>query len=226
MYLSGETPLPREYSWMPLDNLRRSLPDDAAERVLLALDCANESRLGPDPGGARKRAARRQRRPPPRQLALRRHQRRRRGRVLDRRDRARPPEPPRRRAHAGHGRGALYRARDRHGPVPVHEHDSQGPSPRRRARRGGRRRAQDLPGRLRERPVREAEAPRPSARTGADLRGRPARDLVPPARTTSPRWGRPSPTRRGSSTTCGRSRAQTWPRSSGSRRGGTPRRGV
>jgi phosphoesterase RecJ-like protein len=49
MYLSGETPLPREYSWMPLDNLRRSVPDDAADRVLLALDCANESRLGPDP---------------------------------------------------------------------------------------------------------------------------------------------------------------------------------
>jgi phosphoesterase RecJ-like protein len=49
MYLSGETPLPREYSWMPLGNLRRSLPDDAADRVLLALDCANESRLGPDP---------------------------------------------------------------------------------------------------------------------------------------------------------------------------------
>ena len=49
MYLSGEAPLPREYSWMPLDNLRRSLPDDAADRVLLALDCANESRLGPDP---------------------------------------------------------------------------------------------------------------------------------------------------------------------------------
>jgi phosphoesterase RecJ-like protein len=49
MYLSGETPLPREYAWMPLDNLRRSLPEDAADRVLLALDCANESRLGPDP---------------------------------------------------------------------------------------------------------------------------------------------------------------------------------
>ncbi len=49
MYLSGETPLPREYAWMPLDNLRRSLPDDAADRVLLALDCASESRLGPDP---------------------------------------------------------------------------------------------------------------------------------------------------------------------------------
>src|SRR5512132_2320815 len=49
MYLAGQTPLPREYAWMPLEELRRSLPDDAAERVLLALDCANESRLGPDP---------------------------------------------------------------------------------------------------------------------------------------------------------------------------------
>ena len=49
MYLAGEAPLPREYTWMPLDDLRRSLPDDAASRVVLALDCANESRLGPDP---------------------------------------------------------------------------------------------------------------------------------------------------------------------------------
>src|SRR5205809_4773951 len=49
MYLAGEVPLPREYSWMPLDGLQRKVPDDAATRVLLALDCANESRLGPDP---------------------------------------------------------------------------------------------------------------------------------------------------------------------------------
>jgi len=49
MYLAGETPLPREYSWMPFGNLRRTVPEDAAQRVLLALDCANESRLGPDP---------------------------------------------------------------------------------------------------------------------------------------------------------------------------------
>jgi phosphoesterase RecJ-like protein len=49
MYLAGEAPLPREYSWMPLDDLRRKVPDDTATRVLLALDCANESRLGPDP---------------------------------------------------------------------------------------------------------------------------------------------------------------------------------
>src|SRR5207247_2318576 len=49
MYLAGEAPLRREYSWMPLDGLQRKVPDDAATRVLLALDCANESRLGPDP---------------------------------------------------------------------------------------------------------------------------------------------------------------------------------
>ena len=48
MYLGGEAPLPGEYDWMPLGELRRQLPDDAADRVLLALDCANESRLGPD----------------------------------------------------------------------------------------------------------------------------------------------------------------------------------
>jgi len=49
MYLGGEAPLPREYAWMPFGNLRRQLPADANERALLALDCANESRLGPDP---------------------------------------------------------------------------------------------------------------------------------------------------------------------------------
>jgi phosphoesterase RecJ-like protein len=34
---------------MPLEDLQRKVPADAATRVLLALDCANESRLGPDP---------------------------------------------------------------------------------------------------------------------------------------------------------------------------------
>src|SRR4051812_8329769 len=48
MYLYGDAPLPREYTWMPLDDLRRAVPDDCADRVLLAVDCANESRLGPD----------------------------------------------------------------------------------------------------------------------------------------------------------------------------------
>jgi phosphoesterase RecJ-like protein len=49
MYLGGEAPLPREYTWMPFGELQRQVPPDAGERVLLALDCANESRLGPDP---------------------------------------------------------------------------------------------------------------------------------------------------------------------------------
>ena len=49
MYLAGPLPLPQEYAFMRLDELRRDLPDDAALRVLIAVDCANESRLGPDP---------------------------------------------------------------------------------------------------------------------------------------------------------------------------------
>ncbi|HEU4451270.1 MAG TPA: bifunctional oligoribonuclease/PAP phosphatase NrnA [Gaiellaceae bacterium] len=50
MYLSGIIPLPHEYAFMELDGLRRTPPDDAGERVVLALDCANERRIGPDPG--------------------------------------------------------------------------------------------------------------------------------------------------------------------------------
>jgi phosphoesterase RecJ-like protein len=49
MYLYGDAPLPREYAFMPLDGLRREPPPDAGERVLVALDCANEQRLGPEP---------------------------------------------------------------------------------------------------------------------------------------------------------------------------------
>jgi phosphoesterase RecJ-like protein len=46
MYLAGQTPLPREYAFMPLEGLVREPPADAAERVLLAVDCAKEDRLG------------------------------------------------------------------------------------------------------------------------------------------------------------------------------------
>ena len=49
MYLYGDAPLPAEYSFMPLAELRRRLPEDWRERVLIAVDCANESRIGPDP---------------------------------------------------------------------------------------------------------------------------------------------------------------------------------
>src|SRR5258707_3042630 len=48
MYLAGQAPLPGEYSFMPLDDLTRKVPADAGERILLAVDCANESRLGAD----------------------------------------------------------------------------------------------------------------------------------------------------------------------------------
>jgi phosphoesterase RecJ-like protein len=49
MYLTGDAPLPGEFGFLPLAELRRDLPDDLEERVLLAVDCANERRLGPDP---------------------------------------------------------------------------------------------------------------------------------------------------------------------------------
>src|SRR5271169_3699080 len=48
MYLAGEAPLPHEYGFMQLDGLVRSLPDDMEERVLVAVDCAKEDRIGPD----------------------------------------------------------------------------------------------------------------------------------------------------------------------------------
>jgi bifunctional oligoribonuclease and PAP phosphatase NrnA len=49
MYLAGDVPPPSEYRFMALDGVRRELPGDAADRTLVAVDCANESRLGPDP---------------------------------------------------------------------------------------------------------------------------------------------------------------------------------
>jgi len=49
MYLYGDAPLPVEYAFMPLDELRRQLPDDWRERVLIAVDCANDTRIGPEP---------------------------------------------------------------------------------------------------------------------------------------------------------------------------------
>src|ERR671939_321554 len=45
MVLHNDAPLPGEYAFMPLAELRRRWPDDVSERVLLAVDCANESRI-------------------------------------------------------------------------------------------------------------------------------------------------------------------------------------
>src|SRR5438105_6373738 len=48
MVLHSDAPLPGEYRFMTLAELRRAWPDDVSERVLVALDCANESRIGDD----------------------------------------------------------------------------------------------------------------------------------------------------------------------------------
>jgi bifunctional oligoribonuclease and PAP phosphatase NrnA len=45
MYIAGSAPLPAEYKFLPLDELRREVPPDIGERVLLAVDCANERRI-------------------------------------------------------------------------------------------------------------------------------------------------------------------------------------
>src|ERR687886_826169 len=50
MYLYGDVPIPNEYQFMELDALARTLPDDASDRVLVAVDCANEDRIGHDLG--------------------------------------------------------------------------------------------------------------------------------------------------------------------------------
>ncbi len=46
MYLGGDTDPPGEYAFLPLERLLRELPEDAAARVLVALDCANAQRMG------------------------------------------------------------------------------------------------------------------------------------------------------------------------------------
>jgi phosphoesterase RecJ-like protein len=49
MYVAGDLALPQEYSFMDLGELRRKLPNDASERIVFALDCANASRTGLQP---------------------------------------------------------------------------------------------------------------------------------------------------------------------------------
>jgi phosphoesterase RecJ-like protein len=49
MYLSGNAPTPAEYGFLDLSTLVRELPADLEQRVLMALDCANQQRIGPDP---------------------------------------------------------------------------------------------------------------------------------------------------------------------------------
>src|SRR5437867_2787228 len=52
MFLGGGAPLPGEYRFLELEQrgLRRVRPDDFAERVLVAVDCASANRVGAEPG--------------------------------------------------------------------------------------------------------------------------------------------------------------------------------
>jgi phosphoesterase RecJ-like protein len=49
IFLPGEAPLPAEYAFLDMNGLDRKPPSDHADRVLVAVDCANGDRLGPDP---------------------------------------------------------------------------------------------------------------------------------------------------------------------------------
>jgi bifunctional oligoribonuclease and PAP phosphatase NrnA len=46
MYLTGTAPLPGEYRFLDVSGLQHDLPADTEERVLVAVDCANERRIG------------------------------------------------------------------------------------------------------------------------------------------------------------------------------------
>ena len=52
MFLGGPAPLPGEYRFLELEarGLRRTRPEDMAERVLVTVDCASASRVGGEPG--------------------------------------------------------------------------------------------------------------------------------------------------------------------------------
>jgi phosphoesterase RecJ-like protein len=54
MYLGGPAPLPAEYRFLELEErgLRRERPEDFAERVLVAVDCASPARVGAEEGVA------------------------------------------------------------------------------------------------------------------------------------------------------------------------------
>ena len=216
MLLVGDAPLPGEYSFMPLDGLVRHVPDDVVERILLTLDCANASRIGPT---RRCSSSRRSwststtttTTPASGDVNLIVADASSTGEVL-----ARPVPRARHRAHARDRGGAVHRARHGHRPVPVHEHDAEVAAARGRARRGRGGRAPRLPGRVRERPVREAQAARAGARAGAGAT-RAATRRVLSLRDDFRRSARPSRTRRGSSTCSAPSRAPTWQCSSASR---------
>src|SRR5258708_37825514 len=58
MYLSGSAPTPAEYRFLDLADVRPELPHDPQERLLLAVDSANDRRIrGEDTGVGRAKLA-------------------------------------------------------------------------------------------------------------------------------------------------------------------------
>ena len=181
MYLYGDAPLPREYGFMALSGIRRKPPDDAGERVLVALDCANETRMAPDTTLLENA---------PLTLDIdHHHDNSRFGEVNLVVGDASSTGEVLRDVFAELGveltpeiAEALYIAvvTDT-GRFQYTNTTAEGAAAGGRARRGGRRRPSRLPGRLRVGRVREAEAARPRPRPGAGLRGRAAGRLVPAA---------------------------------------------
>ena len=145
MYLAGDGATAGRVRVPALEDISPELPDDVGERVLLALDCANARRLGPDPALLERAAT---------VVDVdHHHDNTRFGAVnLVVADASSTAEivrdllgGARRAAYARDRRGAVRRPRHRHRPLPVREHDAEGAAARRGAGRGRRRRARHLP---------------------------------------------------------------------------------
>ena len=182
MVLAGESPLPEEYGFLDVAGagLLREIPEDRLDRVLVAVDCAQETRLT----DARLLEA-------PIVVNIDHHhdnsrfgavESRRRRCIVDGRGARRRLRRARAVADAGDRRGALHGPRHRYRAVPVLEHDAEGTSTRGRARRGGREPAARLSGGLRVDALPEAQASCSRTRASVAPCRRARRDLVPPAR--------------------------------------------
>ena len=136
MVLVGAAPLPAEYGFLDLPGQRppARAARRRADRVLVAVDCAQETRLTDDRLLEAAVVVNIDHHHDNTRFGTR-EPRRRRG-IVDGGGAGRRVRRARRRAHARDRRGALRGARDRHRPVPVREHDAEGVAARGRAARG------------------------------------------------------------------------------------------
>ena len=196
MYVGGEMVLPPEYDVHAARRPAPRLPDDAAERVILALDSATAPRTR-----SRRRCWRRRRS----SIDVDHHHDNTRygGINLIVADASSTGEIVRdllaelgRRAHARDRRGALRRARHRHRPVPVLEHDAEGAPARGRADRRTASSARRSSSRIYESvPFERQKLMGKALDRARAVRGRPDDRDLSPARPTSrsSAWGRSTP---------------------------------